>query len=505
MKRKGKHLVLRIFLVVLLAALVIFSLGAWRLFGDIVTAANTVTQLESGLYALEFQGDYGFDDFLAQGGAASDAEVASYLLQFLSKGFYHPDTTPVSADFGCSTLLSPRENGGYVFGRNYDWEPCDAMIVHTKPESGYESISTCCLDFLGFGEDYRPDASMMSKIQSIAAVYVPLDGMNEAGLMVADLMAGDKEQTHQSSHAVNLTTTTAIRLLLDRAATVEEAIDLLGQYNMHSSIGSAHHLSIADKNGISVVVEYVDGQMLVTQTPVVTNHYLSSAKPGIGSEQSHQRFDTLMQYADPTNSLGMLARLRSVAQFQYPQPEENAEKTIWSIAYDPQKKSAIFCFNEAYDYSYTLNLGAKSWITPGALTLPEILSQTAGTMVFAENATDPLPENCIFFSDAADSPYANRIMLTFTTDITDFRFLDLDFDIACDGSLLCKKNIELFHQDKITANDPLVVETVMGEILPIRGFSFTDAAGNKRTFNLFLSGKDGSPLVSEWENQGSSD
>ena len=52
MKRKGKHLVLRIFLVVLLAALVIFALGAWRLFGDIVTAANTVTQLESGLYAL---------------------------------------------------------------------------------------------------------------------------------------------------------------------------------------------------------------------------------------------------------------------------------------------------------------------------------------------------------------------------------------------------------------------------------------------------------------------
>lgn len=500
MKRKGKHLVLRIFLVVLLAALVIFALGAWRLFGDIVTAANTVTQLESGLYALEFQGDYGFDDFLAQGGAASDAEVASYLLQFLSKGFYHPDTTPVSADFGCSTLLSPRENGGYVFGRNYDWEPCDAMIVHTKPESGYESISTCCLDFLGFGEDYRPDASMMSKIQSIAAVYVPLDGMNEAGLMVADLMAGDKEQTHQSGHAVDLTTTTAIRLLLDRAATVEEAIDLLGQYNMHSSIGSAHHLSIADKNGISVVVEYVDGQMLVTQTPVVTNHYLSSAKLGIGSEQSHQRFDTLMQYAQPTNSLGMLARLRSVAQFQYPQPEENAEKTMWSIAYDPQKNSAVFCFNEAYDFCYTLNLGAKSWVTPGTLTLPEIRSQAAGTMVFAENVTDPLPENCIFFSDAADSPYADRIRLTFSTDITDFRFLDMEYDLSCVGDLLCKKSTELFHQEKISAQDPVVLETTLGEILPVRGFSFTDAAGNKRTFNLFLSGKDGSPLVSEWDN-----
>ena len=138
---------------------------------------------------------------------------------------------------------------------------------------------------------------------------------------------------------------------------------------------------------------------------------------------------------------------------------------------------------------------------PGALMLPEApVIQPVQTEVYAEDVAEVLPENCIFFSDAADSPYANRIMLTFTTDITDFRFLDLDFDIACDGSLLCKKNIELFHQDKITANDPLVVETVMGEILPIRGFSFTDTAGNKRTFNLFLSGKDGSPLVSEWDN-----
>ena len=121
-------------------------------------------------------------------------------------------------------------------------------------------------------------------------------------------------------------------------------------------------------------------------------------------------------------------------------------------------------------------------------------------MVFAENVTDPLPENCIFFSDAADSPYADRIRLTFSTDITDFRFLDMEYDLSCVGDLLCKKSTELFHQEKISAQDPVVLETTLGEILPVRGFSFTDAAGNKRTFNLFLSGKDGSPLVSEWEN-----
>ena len=28
------------------------------------------------------------------------------------------------------------------------------MLVHTIPKNGYESIATCNLDFLGFGEDW---------------------------------------------------------------------------------------------------------------------------------------------------------------------------------------------------------------------------------------------------------------------------------------------------------------------------------------------------------------
>jgi len=45
-------------------------------------------------------------------------------------------------------------------------------------------------------------------------------------------------------------------LLLDRAATVDEAVALLKQYDMHSSLASAHHFSIADASGRSAVVEY---------------------------------------------------------------------------------------------------------------------------------------------------------------------------------------------------------------------------------------------------------
>lgn len=118
--------------------------------------------------------------------------------------------------------------------------------------------------------------------------------MNAQGLAVADLLAGDQEETHQQTGKTPLTTTTAIRLLLDRAANVEEALALLRQYDMHSSNGMAHHLAIADASGRSVVVEYVSGEMLVTDTMVVTNHYPADCeKQGIGSAQSHKRYEML--------------------------------------------------------------------------------------------------------------------------------------------------------------------------------------------------------------------
>ena len=345
---------------ILAVLLVILLAGAWSMFGTFVTAANTIEKLEDGLYAMEYIGDYGFDDFLARGGASSDSAVADYLVSFLSRGFYKSESNVQTGSFGCSTICTRDENGIVFFGRNYDWAQCRAIIVHTVPENGYESISTCCLDFLGFEEDYAPDGSMMERMQTLAAIYVPMDGMNEKGLMVADLMAGDDEQTHQQTQKADLTTTTAIRLLLDQAATVEEAIALLQQYDMHSSMDSAHHLSIADASGKSVVVEYVNGQMLVTETRVVTNHYLSDCeKQGVGSEQSHIRFDILAAHEGPADDRDVRDLLESVAQKNYPQTEGNWEKTMWSIVYCPEGRCADFYFAENYEHSYGLLLQEK--------------------------------------------------------------------------------------------------------------------------------------------------
>ncbi|MGN1234346.1 MAG: carcinine hydrolase/isopenicillin-N N-acyltransferase family protein, partial [Christensenellaceae bacterium] len=207
---------------------------------------------------------------------------------------------------------------------------------------------------------------LMERLLSIAAIYVPLDGMNEKGLIVADLMAGDRESTQQQTDKTDLTTTTAIRLLLDRAATVDEAIELLQGVDMHSSVDSAHHFSIADRSGKSVVVEYIDGVMSVTETKIVTNHYLTDGeKYGVGSEQSHTRFGALQETWRQTNGVmsaeELAQAMSSVAQYRYPQTEGSYEKTMWTIVYDAEACQARFFYREDYTRSYTLTLGFDDW------------------------------------------------------------------------------------------------------------------------------------------------
>lgn len=359
--------------VVLALILAVIAFGAWRKFGTFIVAARSIRALEPGLYVMEYRGDYGFDDFLAQGGADTDSKMADYLIGFLSGGYYKKADNEIKpGDFGCSTVCVKGETKGVVyFGRNFDWAKGRAMIVHTIPKDGYESLSTCDLDFLGFGDDYTPDGSMPERIQTLAAIYVPLDGMNEKGLVVADLMAGDDEETHQKTDKPDLTTTTAIRLLLDQAANVDEAVELLKQYDMNSSIGAAHHFAIADASGKSVVVEYVNGEMLVTETNIVTNHYLSDCpKTGVGSQQSHQRFDRLSELASrswadfgsggPRLAFERLrAMLKSVAQSNYPQTDGSYETTLWSIVYEPGSCAAEFYFSEQYDRGCKMQLGRK--------------------------------------------------------------------------------------------------------------------------------------------------
>ena len=348
--------ILLISLCAFLLVLIILFVSFWNSFGQKFSAALSIKQLEKGLYSLEFIGDYGFDKFLDEGGAATDNALADFLAEYLLGGFYSTQQNSVANTFACSSIVST--NGQLLFGRNFDCTECSTMIVHTKPNNGYESFSTACLDFLGFGEDWLPDKSITDKFMALASIFVPLDGMNEKGLYVADLMAGDQEITNQSTDKPDVTTTTAIRLLLDKASTVDEAIKLLKNVDMNSSYLTAHHLAIADASGKSVVVEYVNNKMLIFETSVVTNHYLAvSEKAGTGAQSSIDRFNMLSEKSKSTkNESDVLDALKSAVQ-------DSNNKTMWSIVYYPALKGADFYFKQNYSNPYSLLLCSdKAWL-----------------------------------------------------------------------------------------------------------------------------------------------
>lgn len=308
-----------------------------------------VTQLEDGLSVIRFEGDSGFDKFLSQGGAASDSEVAGYLTSLVKENISLGDLL-----FGCSAISVPSTEGGCLFGRNFDWEPCHAMIVQSAPESGYKSISTVNTDFItmsGVDLSQLPD-----KYQALICLYAPLDGMNEKGLAVSVNMIQDSDTIGQNTGRPGLTTTTAIRLLLDKAATVDEALDLLGQYDMHASMGYMMHLAIADNRGRSVAAEWVNDQMIVVETPVVTSFYLAEGeKNGIGTAQSHERYDILMDTLGTHKTMNqeeVRDALDSVSKDNFGE----FESTEWSVVFDLGNLTARYYHRENYAENYTFQL-----------------------------------------------------------------------------------------------------------------------------------------------------
>lgn len=320
--------------------------------GTVITPTAEVIELEQGLSVVQYTGDYGFEQFLKQGGASADGEV----LKFLSDSLF-PQLSGVEVSengFGCSTLSVKNQEGESLFGRNFDWNQSNAWIILSEPKDGYSSISTVNMDFIGAGGVSLE--RIPEEAQIAAALYAPLDGMNEMGFCVSVNMIQDSSRIEQDTEKPDLTTTTAVRLLLNRASTVEEALELLGQYDLHGSMGFMVHFALADKDGHSVAVEYVDNEMTVTDTPVVTNFYLASGeKNGIGTAQSHTRYEILMDCLKEQETMDM-ETVRDCLDRVSKDNFGEFESTEWSIVFNQSSGEVRYYHRENYGNSYIFYL-----------------------------------------------------------------------------------------------------------------------------------------------------
>lgn len=340
--------IIKVALLSVLGLVVVFGVLMWLEFGPLVKGALSAEKLDDGLYYIEYRGDDGFDGLMNQGGFESADQMVSYIIEFLSKGHYKSEVQTQKAGFGCSALTVKTPEGGVLMGRNFDFSSAIGVVLHTIPNRGYETITTFNVNFFGFGEDYRPEG-FVNQYLALTGLFFALDGINEKGLAIADLMAGDTIQTHQRTSNPDLTTTAAISYLLKNAANVDEALDLLRGIDMHSDIGSAHHYAMADASGKKVVVEYVDNKMVVVESPAVANHYLCEDKLNVGLVDGDDRYAMLCERYEQTGGL-MNERQLTEAIEAVSQPErEGFLGTAWTMVMDLKHPSVTYYSRRHFD------------------------------------------------------------------------------------------------------------------------------------------------------------
>jgi hypothetical protein len=332
-----------ILLALLLAAGILF----WREIGSLASLKRLE---EHPLYQMRYRGDYGFDEFLKQG-ASNDEEIERYVTKTLLKGL-EIDLNIASA--GCSAFTAQNEREERIFARNFDFDYAPALLLATGPAEGYASLSVVNLAFAGYGEGNLPDDGLIDRFLTLAGPYLPFDGVNEAGVAMA-LLAVPHAEPPQGGARVMLNTTTAIRLVLDHAKSVQEALALLDQYNYYFSGGVECHYLIADAGGDSAVVEFLDGKMCVTPIAgnyqVVTNFILyQGLNEGEGGSE-FARYNTIESALTASN--GVISEedaMRLLSGSRIP------GRTQWSVVYNLATGDATICMAEQYDLANHISL-----------------------------------------------------------------------------------------------------------------------------------------------------
>lgn len=345
---------------------------------------------DGAVYQINFSGDYFFDEFLSQGGASNDAELISFITRSITKGIIpmHIKTSSIA----CSAFTADTQSGDRVFGRNYDFSATNTAIVYTDPGEGrHASYSTIDLSFLGLDAD-KDVETIGQKFLTLAAPYVPLDGINDAGVACGIFMSyqgeGKGTPTDTQTDRPDLTSTTLLRLILDYADSVEDAVALAQQYDLHDSASSCFHYMVADSTGRSAILEWVgtdadhdaDGaqrqlNVLWNDTDalsdsadwqVVTNfiktpgYYDGTTAEMKGLDRYEHLAAALREtdgiVADKDAAMDLLA---SVGRRTWNNDDSNSN-TVHSVVYDLTDKSVLWVGNEHYGeeaYTFEFQLG----------------------------------------------------------------------------------------------------------------------------------------------------
>ena len=392
-KRSVKKILLTV-LAVLVVLLVLAFAGIWAVWHNEISSVASIRMLrernddhlDGAVYSMEVKGDFYLDDFVAQGGVSSDTELIQFITDNITHGVVNLNMT--APEIGCSSFTATAENGDALFARNYDFSKTNAMLVFTDANEGrHASISTVDLQFLGIDVD-QDMTGLMDKVICLAAPYAPLDGINDAGVSCGIYMTyqGGEETvaTSQDTDKPDFTSTTLLRLILDYADSVEEAVQIASSYDLHDSANTSYHYMVADATGKSAILEWTNDSAVDTTDndgsqrtlkvvyndqdsaigereaasnyQVVTNFVLQPGYyDGVPAENKKgaDRYDRLYQELQATDGVvadeqAAMDILQAVGRRGWDNDDKNS-CTVHSAVYNLTQKTVLWVTNENYD------------------------------------------------------------------------------------------------------------------------------------------------------------
>ena len=210
---------------------------------------------------------------------------------------------------GCSSVRT-----GKYYGRNLDYyvnKNADFVITTPASKNRYASIGMSADFPLCLKESV--DNGTLTEEDYAAIAYYMTDGINEKGVAINGnvVPCGECSRTTGTNPgAPAVVTNGVVRYVLDNAASVDDAIELLKGINIvvpsEAKFPFEEHWMISDPTK-TVCVEIWDNELVVVEDNVMTNFYVShpDTEMGIG----HERYEVLKAHLDEGTSVDGMHKL----------------------------------------------------------------------------------------------------------------------------------------------------------------------------------------------------
>jgi hypothetical protein len=267
--------------------LLVLALIGYAIKDDLRSLASVRRVANTNLYVMDYYGDYNMERIRRNGMDVEHIEesyLEAALPQFTLpiarrlRRWYVPEEvhTVGRPSHNCSTLFLRTRSGTCYLARNFDYHNDACLIVRTHDANGIASLAVIDLAYLNLDRPDLDSTSLIERVPLLFAPYFAMDGVNRYGVAVS-VMSVPAAMPPRRPGRPAVTNSTLMRLILDYAHDVDEAVAMIQRFNVHF-VKVPQHVLIADQSGDRRIIEFLDGEIRETTCDedwqICTNHQM---------------------------------------------------------------------------------------------------------------------------------------------------------------------------------------------------------------------------------------